>query len=536
MGQSGRLCIPKRAVRAALGLGVRELKQLLTARKAMYKGPDLVARGYEEIEVDGEEWLALPRRLAEALGPGKCANLMGGAPRPMVEGGVPEGAVELFDYQRACVEALEREVFTAQKLAVGAALAYLNLPAGRGKTLVGVEAARRAGGRCAVVAPRRQICEQWRQAFEDHVPGVTAVVAGDLAPAERRAAVAAAGAVVMSPSMALREQETEENYWAQYAMVIIDEAHMMCAASWRQVLERQTAARVLGLSATTSERTDGMDPVAKWHLGEPIMARDLPGYDAMDVEFHGAVRLIDVRDPRLTRRLVGLKHAQAQQELHQYAPWVEAVAAEVEGLLRRHETEDIREGRAPAPPAGEPEEGHNVIVFAEHREAVEVYAAVLRERLGGLVVAPELGPQAPPQAPPQVPPQGPQAPPPQGPQGPPQGPPRAPPEVAGMMGGTDTDAAARAMKEARVIVTTFSYSAVGVSLDRFTAAVMATTRKSQLYQIMSRVLRVRSDTAVRRDYVCFVGPRPNWKVHGSALKACARGLNFAVEVERRAEL
>jgi len=491
VGSSGRLCVPKSRAQRLLGISVKDLKSLLTARKKMYKGPDLVARGYEEVEADGEGWLLLPRRLAEAVR-GGCANVMaadhGPEMRRRLAEPFPEGEVALYEYQTACVEAVMREFFRPGRVGAGAGMGYLNLPAGRGKTLVGVEVARRVGGRCAVVAPRNQICEQWLQAFADHVPGTAAALAGSVAPADR-GGLREKTAVIMSPALALKEED-----WSQYSLVLIDEAHMMCAKSWRKVLERQTAARVLGLSATTEERADEMDPVAKWHLGEPLRAKDLPGFAGMDVHFYGAMRTVDVRDERLARRIRGMTHSAAQQELHRSEEWVAAVAAEVRGLLSKHLREDLREGR-PGPEGAAAE--HNVIVFAEHREAVQAYAEALRDEHREAVQAPE---------------------------------------IAEMMGGTLGGDAAQALRGARVIVTTYSYSAVGISMDRFTAAVFTTTRKSQLYQILSRVLRVRSDTAVRRDYVAMVGPRDNWRRHNRAMRACAEMQGFAVETERVAEL
>jgi superfamily II DNA or RNA helicase len=488
VGSCGRLCVPAARTDELLGTSVRKLKALLTVRKKMYKGPDLVAKGYSEVEVDGTDWLLLPRRLAEAL-PGRCVNVMAADQtaemRERLAVPFPAGAVVLFDYQIACAEAVMRSFFSPQRVAVGAGMGYLNLPAGRGKTLVGVEVARQVGGRCAVVAPRAQICEQWLRAFEDHIPGVAAAMAGAVPP-EERAALREKTVVIMSPALALKETD-----WSQYALVLIDEAHMMCAQNWRQVLERQTAARVLGLSATTEERADEMDPVAKWHLGEPLRARTLPGFEAMDVEFYGALRVIDVRDPQLARQIQGMSHSEAQQELHRWPAWVAAVAHEVQQLLDRHEAEDLREGRGTA---GAPPAEHNVIVFAEHREAVAAYAEALR---GAGAVAPE---------------------------------------VAEMMGGTAGGDATRALRGARVIVTTYSYSAVGISMDRFTAAVFTTTRKTQLYQILSRILRVRSDTAVRRDYVAMVGPRRNWRDHCRAMQVCAAAQGFAVATEKRENL
>jgi superfamily II DNA or RNA helicase len=74
-------------------------------------------------------------------------------------------------YQSMALDAFDRA------LASGRRRAYLVLPPGAGKTLVGLEIARRLGNRCLVLGPNTAIQEQWVKQWRTYLPAV--VEAGD---------------------------------------------------------------------------------------------------------------------------------------------------------------------------------------------------------------------------------------------------------------------------------------------------------------------------------------------------------------------
>lgn len=507
------------AIEDATGLKPSELKRALTHRKKLYRS-EKVSRGWREVWAGDQRYIRVPRLFAQvAAEDGQCDNLLHGAAppgRPAPAAAEPAG-IDLFDYQLCCADAVMEQFFPADRVRAGHALGYLNMPAGRGKTPTGAEVLRRVraqvaaapagdpmhrfGVRAVIVAPRSVIELQWVETIADHIPGIRVVLLAQEKPENRDAAIEGADAVVITPAMAMKFGGGD---WARFGLVIIDEAHVMAAEKWQHTLAIITSARVLGLSATTDERTDGMDRVAYWYLGQPVHATELPGYDAEAVAFHGELRVVEVCDRALSRELRGLEHAAALQVLHAWPPWVALVVSRTLQLLRAHETEDLRAGHEPADAyAGTPAR-LNVAVFVEHREAVFVYAAAIRAALadgggGARVVAPEA---------------------------------EDPDVPAALLGGVAGADLVAAIANARVIVTTYSYSAIGVSFNRFNAQIMATTRRSQLYQIMHRVMRINSDTSIGRRFVCLVGPRKNWKDHARAIKSCARGEGIEVVTEK----
>ena len=67
-------------------------------------------------------------------------------------------------------------------------------------------------------------------------------------------------------------------------LVIVDEAHHICAATFSRAMRRLPAARILGLSATP-KRPDGLGYALPWFLG-PVRYRAERTYDRADVQRH----------------------------------------------------------------------------------------------------------------------------------------------------------------------------------------------------------------------------------------------------------
>lgn len=125
----------------------------------------------------------------------------------------------------------------------GIARVYIELPTGEGKTILGLSIAKQFQY-TLVIAPTRQICNQWRK-YE--VEAYTF-------------------AFFRKISSEKRKEICERN-----DIVILDEAHELptpvnLKILW-SVMQNQL---VIGLSATTSGRSDGLSPVLKCFLGKPL--------------------------------------------------------------------------------------------------------------------------------------------------------------------------------------------------------------------------------------------------------------------------
>ncbi|MEW5841047.1 DEAD/DEAH box helicase family protein [Nitrososphaera sp.] len=154
-------------------------------------------------------------------------------PRPNL--GEPSTLQQLRDYQQ---KALDSWAAAGMKGCVV-------LPTGSGKTLVGVEAIRRAGAAALVVVPTLDLMDQWTGVLARHFPNAKIGNLGGGADS--------IGPVTVSTydSAYLRVSSLGN----MFALVVFDEVHHLAAPGYRTIAEQMTAPFRLGLTATI-ERED----------------------------------------------------------------------------------------------------------------------------------------------------------------------------------------------------------------------------------------------------------------------------------------
>jgi hypothetical protein len=401
-------------------------------------------------------------------------------------------AQPLYAYQEAAVAHLSARWAEAPD-------AFLQMQTGLGKTRVGLAAAARVGGPAFVVVPTLALRVQWLEEAAALYPGLRC---GSFAsPSTRGPSRAPAGPAEFDLVVGIQNTSMKQGpaFFADYALVILDEAHELCAAKNQELLWlAQAAPRTLGLSATPLFRPDGLDRLVPLFLGPPIVAEaDIPRFDVGAVSFRGRVREVDYRgeaafvEPALTAAgttsavLSIASFAAEPARLH-------LVVAEVERLYFAH----LREPGLLGP--GESGRRHCIFVFAEFRE----YLPALREALLASVAPAEL----------LAPPLDPEA-------------ASASPDCAAsdsdsdcalldgaasdsesdgapcvLRGGASAETLQRA-RDARVVLTTYGFSRRGVSLRQMTALVLATPRRNGLQQIIGRITRRGSDESILRQVV-----------------------------------
>ena len=159
----------------------------------------------------------------------------------------------LRDYQEEAVVALVRHT---QGTAV--------LPCGAGKTVIGAGAIARCGQPALVLVHTHDLLDQWRDTLRaalDVEPGV--VADGEIAPAEVTVATVQTLANLSPRDLAA--------VGARFGCVIVDECHHVPATTFREVVGALPAFYRFGLTATP-ERSDGLTPMLRFALGEPVFS------------------------------------------------------------------------------------------------------------------------------------------------------------------------------------------------------------------------------------------------------------------------
>jgi len=138
-------------------------------------------------------------------------------------------AGDLRHYQQQGVRSILRELSTRRST-------VWVCPTGGGKSRVFCEVARRLGGRVLVLADRVALVEQAAGNFATHAPGVE---------------VECATVQMASRPRWLREQAPD-----RFDLIVIDEADLAIAPSYRRVVDHFPGARIVGVTATP-DRHDG---------------------------------------------------------------------------------------------------------------------------------------------------------------------------------------------------------------------------------------------------------------------------------------
>lgn len=144
----------------------------------------------------------------------------------------------------------------------------LEAPCGRGKTIMGLELARRLGRSTCVLVHKEFLLDQWEANAKKFWPGVKiGHWRGDAADSgSTHDIVVAMVQTVMSPT-----RNFPHRLYESFGTLVLDECHRYGANLWQQALVRFPARTRLGLTATPKRR-DGMERIFFEHVG-PIAVR-----------------------------------------------------------------------------------------------------------------------------------------------------------------------------------------------------------------------------------------------------------------------
>jgi hypothetical protein len=379
---------------------------------------------------------------------------------------------------------------------------YLHMDTGLGKTRAAAAVASRIGGPVLAVVPSERIRTQWVEEFNLVFPELrVGRYANPKKNSKKKPPDSNTHDVVVIIINTARTKPP--SFYAEYSLVIFDEAHEMGSPSNVKALWGSEAAPFrLGLSATPLNSANGLDRVVFHYLGTPIKAESIPGFHADATNFRARIREIQFAgDPdycvTATSEATGAVSAIGTiLNIVGDDARTAMVATEVARLYDLHNTASPDElaylGLGPRPKIDAtpkyPEGGmrrHCIIVFSELRAYLDtIYAALLAVLPRTAILAPEINPDD--EARMEEPP------------------PADQPLV--LRGGASQEENERS-NTARVLLTTYGYSRRGVSILALTAMVKATSRRNGGRQIDGRIFRRGGDESIRRIIVDVIDTR-----------------------------
>lgn len=453
LGVNG-VIIPDGIVREHLGNKYNSLIKKLTIRTKQRVGYDKVARMYKYESVDGRQALHLPRDVGRKLyEAGVISNIINTLPKGRKIDFIYDG--EMFDNQKIVVDHLMDNVFTEENRRDGFATGVLNMQAGLGKTFTAAGLINRIGVNTLYIIPRAgQLKEQAKNDLKSNFPHANIGVPEGTKNAMNWADTCDIMIMVIDSVMKM-----EAEFFAKFGLIIIDEVHMCCSAQRATLFWKIHTECVLGMSATTGDRSDGFDPIYHKQLGDPIHADKLPNFAVDDADFKGHVRVISYFGPdAYTKPIINpntgyLSFTDMIDQIIGDPYRNDLIADETVTLLL------------------DPTVKHNVFVFSERREHLDVLEELIKKKLE------ERDEEA--------------------------NDVLFNPESFIMRGGTPEQELTKA-NTARIILTTYGYSSTGISIVRMDSSVYATPRKHGYKQICARCMRRGSDANIVRIFIDIV--------------------------------
>lgn len=145
---------------------------------------------------------------------------------------------------------------------------YFLAPCGSGKTLMGLEIARRLGRRTLIVVGREYQIQQWRQeaqkSFKNYTIGVYRAARRDRAENYQ--------AVVGLINSLVKERGPE--FFRGFGTVLFDECQHVPARTWLEFFSWLQSRYIIGLTAQLT-RTDGLDTMFNWLIGGVLEKADV---------------------------------------------------------------------------------------------------------------------------------------------------------------------------------------------------------------------------------------------------------------------
>ena len=167
-----------------------------------------------------------------------------------------EFAGQLREYQRRIVQAYMN---TIDPVSGGGGL--LEVPCGRGKTVIALNIIARLGRKTLVVVHKTFLMNQWIERIEQFLPGarIGRIQGQDLDIDNKD--------IVIGMLQSLSMKDYAPGTFASFGLTIVDECHHISSEVFSRSLLKIVTPCTLGLSATM-QRKDGLTPIFKMFLGD----------------------------------------------------------------------------------------------------------------------------------------------------------------------------------------------------------------------------------------------------------------------------
>jgi hypothetical protein len=335
--------------------------------------------------------------------------------------------------------------FSPQCIKVGLAAAYIDLEPGQGKTYIAMSLIPEWWKKTLIVVPNTKLMDQWVEELTKYFPNLTIGYYYGKGKKNGDVIVGVINSLVNSESFF---KVPASEWFDTFGLIIYDEIHEYCSKKKSLIFKKAQARVTLGMSGTSSHRSDGQDPVSYHNIGNPIIISKLGGYINPNKAI-GWKTQVDVLKykghPKYIKRICGVKG------------WVQMASMITQFCLDPFRTQMVIEQTMKYYA-----EGRNIFLFVDRRRFVELFTTIFRSILtDDEVEAPEL-------------------------------------DVNYVMGGVTKNRKNDAKTTGRICCVTYQAAGTGLSFDRYDSVIYVTPRKSGYKQYINRIYRLGGNSKITR--------------------------------------
>jgi superfamily II DNA or RNA helicase len=337
----------------------------------------------------------------------------------------------------------------------GAAGLIINMPAGQGKTFIGMALIGALKGRTLIVCHNENMLRQWGELLDKYITG-NATDSPKIGYYYGKKKLN--GDIVVCVINSIAKIDTNTDFF-KFDMIIFDEVHQYCSKVRREIFKHCQSPWMVGLSATPDEREDGLDRFNTWNVGPIYNVLKPKEIEGQDKEFTCKVVRVKYYGPDeycesiLNEKLGLVSVPQMLTQLAEDPHRMDIAVKIIQELIERK---------------------RHIFVFADRRSYLENIQNLIK--CESRIVTSQKEEQ-----------------------------------TVQLVGGSKREDVIDAIKRHVVILSTYQYGATGLSIPKMDSLVLLTPRKNNSKQICGRIFRLGGDNLIMREIYDIVDMRTTLK-------------------------
>lgn len=343
--------------------------------------------------------------------------------------------------------------FSSKNVNNGTSGLTLQMTAGSGKTFLAMNILNILKKKTLIIVPNEYLLKQWVDLLDTFFDNIKIGKYYGKKKEDGDIVVGIINSLVSDIiSLKINKKLTIEKHYSkffkEFGLIILDESHIYCTDHFKKIYNRFQSTYMLGLSATPNERVNKCDIISHLNIGHVLEADKIENYKKENLEFKATVNIIKYNGPEMFTKV----HINDKTGMVSVPHIIDDIISDyyrnkliLDIILELFELK------------------LNVFIFSERRSHLEYlyeeFNNLLSDEYINNISIPELNIN----------------------------------KNIVLYGNSSNEDIEHAKQKSNLIFTTYAYSSTGVSINRMTAMILATPRRSKSTQIIGRIFRLNEE-------------------------------------------